>query len=66
MAGSGPTTWSKLSVRARVLCIVFAATAVLVGGGLWVAGYPAAAGAVSGLWAVAIIFTGLIGARASQ
>ncbi len=49
-----------------MLCVVFAASAVLVGGGLWVAGYPAAAGAVSGLCAVAIIFTGLIGARASQ
>jgi len=65
MAGSRPTTWSKLSVHARVLSIVFAATAVLVAGGLWVAGYPAAAGAVSGLCAVAIIFAGLVGTRSS-
>jgi len=66
MAGNRPTTWTKLSVRARVLLVSLRATAVLVGGGLWVAGYPAAAGAVSELCAVAVIFTGLIGARSPR
>ncbi len=62
----GPTPWSKLSVRAHVLCIVFGATGVLVGGGLWLAGYPAATAAVSGLCGVALIFTIMIGTRSPQ
>ncbi len=63
----GPTTaWSKLSVRARVLCIVFGATGVLVGGWLWVAGYPAAIAAMSGLSALALIFIIVIGTRSPQ
>jgi len=57
------TAWSKLSVRARVLVIVFGAIAVLVGGGVWVAGYPAAAGAVLGLYALALILIGVVGTR---
>ena len=55
MAVGRTTTWSKLSVHARVLSIVFGATAVLGGGGVWVAGYPPAAGAVSGLCALALV-----------
>jgi len=53
-------------VRAHVLCIVFGATGVLVGGGLWLAGYPAATAAVSGLCGVALIFTIMIGTRSPQ
>ncbi len=63
MAVGRMTAWSKLSVRARVLVIVFGAIAVLVGGGVWVAGYPAAAGAVLGLYALALILIGVVGTR---
>lgn len=55
--------WSKLSVRARVLFIVFGPIALLAGGGVWVAGYPAAAGAILGLYALAVIFIGVVGTR---
>jgi len=57
------TAWSKLSVRARVLFIVCGAAALLAGGGVWVAGYPAAAGAILGLYALTLIFVGVVGTR---